>query len=63
MYVDSAPTDGPVRAWLDTPRPMTGIGGAYDPAAPLSDSIRLTTLPAEYDALLFVRETTAAQAP
>jgi erythromycin esterase len=63
VHVDSAPADGPVRAWLDTPRPMTGIGGGYDPAAPLSDSIRLTTLPAEYDALFFVRETTAAQAP
>lgn len=63
LHVDSAPTDGPVRAWLDTPRPMTGIGGAYDPEAPLSDSIRLTTLPAEYDALFFVRETTAAKAP
>ena len=63
VHIDSAPADGPVRVWLDTPRPMTGIGGAYDPAAPLTDSIRLTTLPAEYDALLFVRTTRAAQAP
>ncbi|MEQ1892086.1 MAG: erythromycin esterase family protein, partial [Planctomycetota bacterium] len=63
VHIDSAPADGPVRAWLDTPRPMTGIGGAYDPEAPLSDSVRLTTLPAEYDALLFVRATTAAQKP
>jgi erythromycin esterase len=61
IHVDSAPADGPVRAWLDTPRPMTGIGGAYDPKAPLSDSVRLTTLPAEYDALLFVREASAAK--
>jgi erythromycin esterase len=63
IHVDSAPADGPVRAWLDTPRPMTGIGGAYDPKAPLSDSTRLTTLPAEYDALFFVRAATAAKAP
>ena len=62
VHVDSAPADGPVRAWLDTPRPMTGIGGSYDPAGPLSDSTRLTTLAAEYDALVFVRTTTAAQA-
>ena len=61
--LDSAPADGPVRTWLDTPRPMTGIGGAYDPTAPLSDSTRLTALPAEYDALFFVRATTAARAP
>lgn len=63
VHVASAPLEGPVRAWLDTPRPMTGIGGAYDPRAPLSDSIRLTTLPAEYDALFFVRATTPARAP
>jgi len=63
IHVDAAPAEGPVRAWLDSPRPMTGIGGAYDPRAPLSDSTRLTTLPAEYDALFFVRATTPARAP
>jgi erythromycin esterase len=60
--LSAAPADGPVRAWLDQPRPMLGIGGLYDPSAHAAgEDLRLTTLPAEYDALLFVAETTAAR--
>lgn len=56
----SAPREGPVRAWLDEPRPLLGVGGAWDPAW-LEDEGQATTLPAEYDALLFVPEVTPAR--
>jgi len=58
----SAPADGPVRAWLDTPRTLRGVGGLWDPAWVASgDDRELTTLPAKFDALFFVAEATPAR--
>jgi erythromycin esterase len=57
--VASAPADGPVRSWLDTPRTLRGIGGLYDPSS--GDDLHATTLPSEFDALFFVREVTPAR--
>jgi erythromycin esterase len=54
--VAAAPAEGPVRAWLDTPRTMRGVGGLYD--ATSGDDLHSTTLPTEFDALFFVREVT-----
>ena len=55
----SAPADGTVRTWLDTPRAMRGVGGLYDPNS--QDDLHSTTLPAEYDALFFVSEVTPSR--
>lgn len=56
VHVASAPADGPVRIWLDTPRTMRFIGGLYDPAS--GDDLHTTAVPTEFDALFFVREVT-----
>ena len=62
LDIDSAPSEGPVRAWLEQPRTLLGVGGAWDPAWQTDEGFASpTTLQAEYDALLFVPEVTPAR--
>jgi len=58
VHLAGAPKDGPVRAWLDTPRPMRGVGGVYDPSS--GDDVHVTAVPSEFDALFFVAESSPA---
>ncbi|HEX6886057.1 MAG TPA: erythromycin esterase family protein, partial [Planctomycetota bacterium] len=54
LDLGSAPADGPVRAWLTTPRPLRFVGGAFDPAsAERGEDVLPCTLAAEFDALFF----------
>lgn len=55
----SAPADGPVRTWLDEPRPLRFVGGQFDDAWPEQGAdVQPSRLAAEFDALFFVAEVT-----
>ncbi len=58
----AAPAEGAVRAWLDERRPHIGVGGNWDPAwIDQAEYARATTLPVEYDVVLFLPEVTATE--
>lgn len=59
-----APASGPLRDWLDQPRLHVGPGGAWDPAwLEQPGQNKSARLSAEYDALYFVPEVSAARRP
>ncbi len=60
--LSSAPTDGPVRAWLDSPHPLRFVGGTFDEAWPAQGAdVQASRLAAEFDALFFVAESTPSR--
>jgi erythromycin esterase len=62
VLLDLRAAPAEARAWLDTPRYHIGPGGAWDPAwLEEEGQSKLTTLPAEYDALFFVPHVTPAR--
>lgn len=58
----TAPAAGPVRAWLDEPRPLRFVGGQFDEAWPEQGAdVQPSRLAAEFDALFFVAEVTPSR--
>lgn len=55
------PAPPEVRRWLAGPATMRIIGSAYDPAADRDYSMRVESLTGAFDAIAYVRTTTAAQ--
>jgi erythromycin esterase len=58
----AAPASGPVRAWLDEPRPLRFVGGQFDEAWPAQgNDVQPSRLSAEFDALFFAAEVTPSR--
>jgi len=58
----TAPTDGAIRTWLDTPRPLRFVGGTFDEAWPSQgNDVQSSRLAAEFDALFFAPESTPSR--
>lgn len=58
----TAPGDGPVRAWLAEPHPLRFVGGQFDDSFPAQGAdVQPARLVAEFDALLFVAESTPSR--
>jgi erythromycin esterase len=58
----TAPTQGPVRDWLDTPRPLRFVGGSFDPSFPAQgNDVQPARLGPEFDALFFSAESTPSR--
>ena len=58
----TAPATGPVRAWLETPRPLRFVGGSFDDAWPAQgNDVQASRLTGEFDALFFSAESTPSR--
>lgn len=58
----SAPAEGPVRAWLDSPHPLRFVGGNFDASWPEQGAdVQPSRLAAEFDALFFAAESTPSK--
>lgn len=58
----AAPAEGPVRAWLTSPRPLRFVGGAFDPAyVEQGNDVQAAVLASEFDALFFSAESSPSR--
>src|SRR5262245_18064381 len=56
------PGEGPVRAWLDAPRPLRFVGGTFDDSRPAQgNDVQISRLAAEFDALFFAADSTPSR--